>query len=548
MKQLFTRSKIFIFVFALILSASALFAQKTIYIDPTNAGDTQADGSIEHPLSSWRYANFGTSGTTYLQKCGTIDTIKAIEYYASNLTFGSYSTGDKPKIFCQTKSGEHAFKGYSKSNITFRNLDISTDNGVSCIYFNANCRGGIVDSCVLHGASWGIRITSGGNSNHLIQNTEIYDIKDDGIFVQDASDIEIANCYIHHVNQNWQPPSTPESNAAGDGIQFDRTTEWYVHHNVIDRSDNGNKFCFISNNPNQSDCVVEHNTFIGPRNTSSGGACLYFGDGSNLIVRYNIFKDTDLAGIYYHTEYMSIYGNIFYNLDSGIYSGTSTTCTAYHNVFKNVGSPIRGTNMIVKNNIFDTDAAHPNPFRVTKLQESHNHYNYWTEGEQGTVGDPLFVDAENGDFHLQSGSPCIDAGTDVGIAEDMDGVSMPQGNHPDIGAFELPGGLGVTAENIVPATFSLRQNYPNPFNSRTAIEYTVGDSPHQLTDAFVTLKIYSITGQLVSTIVNEQQTNGRHTVQFDGSSLPSGTYVYELQIWNSKTRIFADAKTFALLK
>jgi len=50
------------------------------------------------------------------------------------------------------------------------------------------------------------------------------------------------------------------------------------------------------------------------------------------------------------------------------------------------------------------------------------------------VQDPLFVDPANDDFHLQSTSPCINAGTDVGLAEDMEG--NPVDYAPDIGAYE----------------------------------------------------------------------------------------------------------------
>ncbi|MCA9428078.1 MAG: hypothetical protein KC994_23570, partial [Candidatus Omnitrophica bacterium] len=51
--------------------------------------------------------------------------------------------------------------------------------------------------------------------------------------------------------------------------------------------------------------------------------------------------------------------------------------------------------------------------------------------------DPLFVDPENGDFHLQAASPCIDAGTDTGLTTDFDGNPRPIGRF-DMGAFEFP--------------------------------------------------------------------------------------------------------------
>jgi len=50
-------------------------------------------------------------------------------------------------------------------------------------------------------------------------------------------------------------------------------------------------------------------------------------------------------------------------------------------------------------------------------------------GANTVIGDPLFVDPANGDFHLQAGSPAIDRGLDVGL--------QYMGNAPDIGAYEI---------------------------------------------------------------------------------------------------------------
>jgi len=52
----------------------------------------------------------------------------------------------------------------------------------------------------------------------------------------------------------------------------------------------------------------------------------------------------------------------------------------------------------------------------------------------GVNANPQFTDAANGDFTPQSNSPCIDAGTDVGLTTDFAG--NPIVGNPDIGAFE----------------------------------------------------------------------------------------------------------------
>lgn len=137
------------------------------------------------------------------------------------------------------------------------------------------------------------------------------------------------------------------------------------------------------------------------------------------------------------------------------------------------------SNALARNNIFNISEGQRNPLRVSRLEASHNHYSYGDYGDHSTSGDPLFVDPANGDFHLQAGSPCIDAGTDVSIAEDADGTSMPQGAAPDIGAFEYIGSSAVNAEGDIRLSgFSLSQNYPNPFTPKTTIEYFIPAHDH----------------------------------------------------------------------
>lgn len=65
-------------------------------------------------------------------------------------------------------------------------------------------------------------------------------------------------------------------------------------------------------------------------------------------------------------------------------------------------------------------------------------------GNSPVIGDPLFVEAADKDFHLQASSPCIDKGIDAGIAADPDGTAIPRGGAPDIGAFEFIDRKGTT--------------------------------------------------------------------------------------------------------
>ncbi|MBE0538209.1 MAG: T9SS type A sorting domain-containing protein, partial [Ignavibacterium sp.] len=72
-------------------------------------------------------------------------------------------------------------------------------------------------------------------------------------------------------------------------------------------------------------------------------------------------------------------------------------------------------------------------------------------------------------------------------------------------------------------TYNLAQNYPNPFNPVTTINYSLTE------DGYVDLEIVDILGRKVVVLLNEFQTKGSHTINFDASQLPSGVYVYKLQ-------------------
>jgi hypothetical protein len=66
------------------------------------------------------------------------------------------------------------------------------------------------------------------------------------------------------------------------------------------------------------------------------------------------------------------------------------------------------------------------------------------------VADPLFVDLDGQDLHLQPESPAIDAGGDLGYTLDFDDQTIPQGDGFDIGAYEFSTTPTVASTRYVP--------------------------------------------------------------------------------------------------
>jgi len=167
-------------------------------------------------------------------------------------------------------------------------------------------------------------------------------------------------------------------------------------------------------------------------NNSGGGVRDWDGPIINNVIAFN--SENYGGGLYYcrgNIENNTIFGNIAQQQGGGAYE-----CP------------------YIKNCIVWGNSApkYPQIFVYTsssiKLEVSYSCIQDWDQGGTGNISnDPQFVDAENGDFHLTSISPCIDAG---GIIEDVttdiegnqrgfNGSSEPRGDGSDydIGAYEF---------------------------------------------------------------------------------------------------------------
>jgi len=101
---------------------------------------------------------------------------------------------------------------------------------------------------------------------------------------------------------------------------------------------------------------------------------------------------------------------------------------------------------------------------------------------------------------------------------------------------------GAPSAGVVVHRTSLRPNVPNPFNPRTTVYFDVAK------DGPVTVRVYSLNGRLVRTLVSRDMQAGKHEVIWNGvddtgRSVASGTYLVQLV-----ARDRTDSRSMVLLK
>lgn len=93
--------------------------------------------------------------------------------------------------------------------------------------------------------------------------------------------------------------------------------------------------------------------------------------------------------------------------------------------------------------------------------------------------------------------------------------------------------------------FSLMQNHPNPFNPVTKINYYIPEP------CFVTIKVYDILSNEISTLVNEERPSGNYEIAWYPVNLPSGIYFYQMKAFDPSTnsgQVYVNTKKMLIIK
>ena len=271
-----------------------------IYIDPTYQGATQ-NGSKLHPFRAIPQL---LSNNEYVIKAGTGLPGTFGVNNISGILISRYGEGDNPILTGSVRCDNKV------SGLRVEGLEIQ----YSPIPINIRSYGGNIkiSDCVLHDCDYSVRVRSlnAANqivSNVLVANNHCYNSKDDMMYLYKVSDLKISGNKIHHANQNWQPPSTDQKAAPGDGMQLILTNKVHITDNDIDRSDSGNKFCIIMSGtiPIEGNYIlIDNNTMRLPLKTNQGGAGVYIYDMPNDLALEFVFNELhgNMAGVKFNSN------------------------------------------------------------------------------------------------------------------------------------------------------------------------------------------------------------------------------------------------------
>ncbi len=97
--------------------------------------------------------------------------------------------------------------------------------------------------------------------------------------------------------------------------------------------------------------------------------------------------------------------------------------------------------------------------------------------------------------------------------------------------------VGISNNQTIPESFSLKQNYPNPFNPNTTIEFSIPKNE------YVTVKVFDVLGKQVGILADEYKIAGNYKINYDAANLSSGMYFYTITAGS-----FTETKKMTLVK
>ena len=407
--------------------------------------------------------------------------------------------------------------GTYNERIILQNSGSSDNNIVFSNYENDEV---IIDGTgISWGGSWNGLFDISDKSYIQIRGLKVMNADYGGFWIENSANIIIENCYTYNTYSSgigvWSSSYITLKNneielACNDGeqecitIAKSNNCEIYennVHHNG--QGTNGGEGIDIKQGSHDINVFKNRVHHLNERIGIYADA--WDTHTYNINIYQNTVHDCGNNGMVVQSEmggtieYVSFYNNIVYrNKWDGIAVGSVTasdtvSSTPVQNIqiinnslYKN-GAILNGwgfgilinnpdaKNITVRNNICSENSAQIAIQQIDSggivdhnLCYGNNEASGALFGKDSVIGNPLFADTSNGDFHLLSNSPAIDVGSSIDAPDvDFDNNNRPYGSAYDIGAYEYHLPLGIQ-DNIKHGSFF--EIYPNPCLDKLTIK------------------------------------------------------------------------------
>jgi parallel beta-helix repeat protein len=415
------------------------------YVDGSSGSDSNP-GTISQPWKTIQKAsNDAYAGETITVLAGNYD---------ERVQVGNSGLATSPITF--QGDGIVTMHGFTirADFITIRNFQITNTpdddiDGMGIFVMGSGCD---LENNYIYFATRGGIDLSGKSSGCEIKNNRLDHNSQFGITIQGSNHVVEGN-EIRRTIQYHPAWITPPTWVDADGIHFFGSGHIirgnYIHDINYSDPENVNPHidCFQTwqdaNHAAASNIIIEQNrcdNAAQAHSTDEGGTGFTMANaGPDIIIRNNIVKafadvfisksngisilnDTLVSDTTLDTQYYPV----------GAEVDNSSNITIVNNIFFNQPGQIiyiKNSNVTgEKNIVFRDDGL---PLTTTKTYNPQN--DLWGI-------DPLFINSAANDYHLQVGSPAIDAGVQVNdVSNDYDGNTRPIGRGFDIGAYEFTG-------------------------------------------------------------------------------------------------------------
>jgi hypothetical protein len=375
----------------------------------------------------------------------------------------------------------------------------------------------------------GVYCVGGTITNCLITNNQaVGDAPEGGGVYCDGG--TVSHCVISG-NSVTSTNADPYS-AFADGGGIYAVDESQIDHSTVTNTLTGyyaNGAGINANNGSVRNCTVSGNTAYGH----------WYADGGGVYMTANVdglVRNCLITGNNAHTDpggaNLALGGGVYFNSGGILESSTVSDNTLYGN-FSNGGGLAYGSQ--IRNTIIygNTAASDPNYYLNPYGPATFDHCDSTPlpPGTGNIASDPGFA---NGGYRLDTGSPCIDTGTNqawMTTATDLDGNPRIANGTVDMGAFEFTVVTTNPATNV--ASFSATLNGSlNPHGSTTTVYFQ-----------------YGLTTSYGSTTAMQIQTgNTVRTISGNVSGLSASTvYHFRIVAHNGGGTSFGSDRTFTTL-